>query len=149
MIRALLPRPWCEVDYRGQILLVFGALWTLSGIGNATQPPPTWWVNVWMLNGPPQSLYAGTWVLTGLVAMAYALRPRMIVHDGLGFVALYLMPAYCAASYLLAWLDYMVAGWGGVGYPRGWLSALIYIGLVFAVMICARGLPRASVRGAL
>lgn len=134
MVRHLLPRPWCEVGKRGQILLVFGILWLGVGWGTLTQPPPAAWANVPLLATFPDGY---VWLLTGAAAVAYAFRPSRLQNDAVGFVALYVMPAYRAGAYLLGWIDSLMPSVGGPGYPRGWLTALLYLAMVAAVMICA------------
>lgn len=129
----VMPRPWGEVGKRGQILLVFGFLWLGSGVGTLISPQPQAWDDVPLLREYPDGW---VWIAAGLLSMAYALRPRHITHDGVAFVALYLPPAYRAGAYVLAWIDSLTP-LGAIGYPRGWLSALIYLGLVAAVMICS------------
>lgn len=135
MVRRYMPRPWCEVGFRGQILLVFGVLWLGVGYGTVTEPAPDVWENVPLLLHIPDGWL---WLATGAVAIAYAFRPIRLQRDAVGFVALYLMPAYHAGAYLIAWIDSLSTTVGGPGYPRGWLTALLYLAMVAAVMICAR-----------
>lgn len=132
-IRNVTPRPWREVGKRGQILLVFGFLWVGTGVGTLISPRPEAWDDVPLLREFPGGW---AWVACGAFAMFYAMRPRRVVHDGVAFVALYLPPAFRAGAYMLAWADSLTP-FGAIGYPRGWLSALVYLGLVAAVMICS------------
>ena len=134
MTRHLLPRPWREVGKRGQILLTYGVLWVLIGVGTMTEPAPPAWTVIPLLAAFP---LGPAWVVTGLIAIAYAWRPRIIGHDGVAFLALYVMPAYRAGAYILGWVDSLIDGVGGPGYPRGWLTSLTYLAMVAAVMICA------------
>jgi hypothetical protein len=146
MLRDWFPRTWCDVGKRGQILLVFGVLWVGVGFGTVTQPAPSAWANVPLLSTVSDG-YA--WILTGLLAVAYAFRPVRVTADAVAFVALYVMPAYRAGGYLLAWIDSLSPTMGGPGYPRGWLTSLLYLAMVAAVMICGTWPepPRASTEG--
>lgn len=132
----LLPRRWGEVNKRGQILLIFGAIWVAIGINVLQAPLPSGWEHIWLFREVPVPLRAGAWIFTGLVAMAYAVRPRWIHHDGLGFLALYVMPTERAVGLLWGWLD-SVMPFGGPGYPAGILGGLVYLVIVAAVLVIA------------
>lgn len=121
------------VGKRRRVLLAVGLLWLLTGIGSLVGPQPLAWQFVPLLRDSP--LGAG-WLLTGTLAVAVALRPRVLPHDGAGFAALYVMPAVYAAAYLIAWID-SLAPVGGPGYPRGWIAALSYVAICAVVMICS------------
>jgi hypothetical protein len=120
-LRDYLPRPPREVNKRGQILLIFGFIWTVIGVSVYQQPALPGYENL---------------LFTGVVAMAYALRPSSITNDGVGFLALYIMPAERAAIFLWGWVESITPG-GGPGYGRGLLAGAVYLVLVAAVMVIA------------
>lgn len=134
MLKRLLPRPWGEVNKRGQILLIFGFIWVIIGVNVYIEPDPAGWEHIWMFREIPRSIRAGGWIVTGGLAMAYALRPRWIDHDGLGFLALYMMPAERAAGMFWGWFDYLLPV-GGPGYSRGLMAGCVYLVIVAAVLV--------------
>lgn len=137
-LRRLVPPQWrVYFGKRRQILLTMGLLWVLLGLGNFVEPPPPAWDSVPMLHNIPPQVFGWTWALTGLIAVAYAVRPHTVDRDGLGFLALYAMPAYSGAAFLISWIDYVTDSVGGPGYSRGWLSALVYVGIGVMVTICS------------
>ena len=131
------PRPPREVGKRGQLLLVFGLVWIGLGVGVLTEGDPAYYDQIVPFTWLPETVRAWLWIITGAAAVAYAWRPRIIAHDGLGFFALYLMPAYRCGAFLWGWLDSWLPLGGGPGYPRGWTSALPYAAMVTAVMVCS------------
>ena len=137
MLRRLLPRPPRDVGKRGQILLVFGLVWIGLGVGVLTEGDPAYYDQIVPFTWLPETVRAWLWIVTGAAAVAYAWRPRIIAHDGLGFLALYLMPAYRCGAFLWGWLDSRLPLGGGPGYPHGWVSALIYAAMVAAVIVCS------------
>ena len=134
-MRHLLPRPPREVSKRGQILVIFGFIWTVIGLGIYQQPALPGYENL-LFTHMPVWLRAGAWVATGVIAVAYALRPSRIKTDGVGFLALYVMPAERAAIFLWGWVEHMIPG-GSVGYDRGLLAGFVYLALVASVMVIA------------
>jgi hypothetical protein len=134
-MRQLLPRPPREVNKRGQILAIFGFIWVVIGVSVYQQPSLPGYENL-LFEQIPTPIRAGAWIITGVLAMAYALRPRHITDDGIGFLALYVMPAERAAIFLWGWVEYVTPG-GGPGYARGLLAGAVYLTLVAAVMVIA------------
>lgn len=130
--------PTLHIGHSGAILLAFGTIWLLTGLGLAIAGDApiisTLWPIVWM----PIWLRSGLWLGAGAVAIAYALRPRWVTHDGLAWGLLYLPPAIRVLAYIIGWIDSLVPDAGGPGYDRGWLSALIYAAMCAAVMICSK-----------
>lgn len=122
---------------RSLVLLILGAIWVAIGINVHIEPNPPGWENIWLFSAPPPSLRAGAWVLSGLIAVTVALRPRRIADDWPGFLALYLMPAERVLGFFLGWLDYLFDSYGGVGYSRGLLSGLVYLVIVLLIMVIA------------
>ena len=131
------PRPPREVGKRGQILLVFGLIWIGLGVGVLTEGEPAYYDQIVPFTWLPETVRAWLWIATGAVAVAYAWRPRIIAHDGLGFLALYLMPAYRCGAFLWGWLDSRLPLGGGPGGLGDLASALIYAAVVAAVMVCS------------
>jgi len=134
-MRHLLPRHPREVNKRGQILAIFGFIWVVIGISVYQQPELPGYDHL-LFHVIPTPIRAGAWILTGLVSMAYALRPTHIADDGIGFLALYIMPAERAAIFLWGWVEWVSPG-GGPGYSRGLLAGAVYLVLVAAVMVVA------------
>jgi hypothetical protein len=134
-MRRLLPRRPREVSKRGQILLIFGFIWIAVGI-SVLERPYVDGQEPLLFDDLPVWLRAGAWIGTGLLAMAFAWRPRGISHDGVGFVALYIMPAERCAIFFLGWLDSVVPG-GGPGYPAGLYAAVVWLAITAAVLVCS------------
>ena len=134
-MRHLVPRPPREVNKRGQILAIFGFIWVVIGISVLQQPALPGYEHL-LFAQIPTPIRAGAWVITGILSMAYALRPRSIDDDGIGFLALYVMPAERAAIFLWGWVEWVTPG-GGPGYGRGLLAGAVYLTLVAAVMVIA------------
>lgn len=134
--RRWLPRPIWDTGKRGSILLLLGTLWVLEGVSLIDYEIPGPHVAHQFL---PNWIGVGAWVVTGLIAVAAALRPPGI-PDHWGFTALYLMPAIRFISYAMGW----VASWGLFDPPpwmpsfsEGWRYVALYAGLVGVIMICA------------
>ena len=121
---------------RGQILLIFGLVWIGIGVNVLHDGDPATWAKLEPFQAFSPVMRGWAWIVTGAVAVAYSVRPRIIHHDGLGFLALYIMPAWRVAAFVWSWLDGLLP-LGGEGYPRGYLWALTYGCMVAAVMICA------------
>ena len=135
-MRHLLPRPPTALGKRGLILLIFGFIWVSVGMAVVNQPDPAGYEHL-LFSQIPRPVRALAWVTTGLLAVAIAFRPRLLHHDGFGFLALYVMPAERAAIFVIGWLDYHITGLGGPGYPRGLYAASVWLAIVAAVMVCA------------
>lgn len=121
----MLPR---SLGYRGSILLLFGIVWLVVGLGTYTAPK----VEGLIISDIPPLVKATGWVLTGVYAVGVGLVSRWR-DDSTGFVALYVMPAVWTFLYLVSWFD----SWNGGGYARGWVSAVVYFAVMGVVMICA------------
>lgn len=136
MLRQWFPRHWRDVNKRGQALLTLGLIWLGIGIGVWIEPNPTGWEHIWLFHAPPLELRAGAWLFSGLFAMAFAVRPEAVEHDGLAFGVLIFMPIQRVLGFLLAWLDYVMP-WGGPGYSRGLLSAVVWVAIVVLIRLIA------------
>jgi hypothetical protein len=73
----------------------------------------------------PRPLYAGLWVLTGLLAGVCAFRRRPGA-DTPGFTVAVGVATARAAVYGWAWLDSLLPGVGGHGDPTGWFGAVCW-----------------------
>lgn len=136
-MRHLLPRPPRAIGKRGQVLLILGFIWIVIGVNVWQNPDPASWAHLPILHDVPRWIRGSAWIVTGLLAIAFAWRPQRIEHDGVGFLALYVMPAERVGIFFYGWLDY-VFPFGGPGYSRGLLSAAVYLAIVALVMVCAR-----------
>lgn len=134
--RKWLPRHLGEMGKRGQILATFGLVWVGIGLNVSAEGDPIAWATLPPFVLLPTPLRGLAWIITGLIALAYSLRPTRVHGDWIGFVALYLMPAWRVAAFTWTWLDSMLP-LGGPCYPRGWLWAITCGCMVAAVMICA------------
>lgn len=108
---------------RGAWLIVLGAVWFVIGASILAGPHnPRPWV---ACDYAPPIVQAAVWFLTGGTAIWQGLRGPN-VHDYLGHVALYLMPAIRAISFALSWLIWCVtsalSGFG-IFHPIGWAPA--------------------------
>lgn len=119
------------------MLFTLGVMWVTTGVDILATGFTTSFVGFAFQPGFLEPDTRGwLWVATGSVAILTAVRPRIFVHDGFGYLALYAMPAYRAGAYLWLWLDSWLP-MGGPGYPRGWLAATGYLALTALVMILA------------
>lgn len=137
MPRRLLPRPPSDLrrDKRGQILVIYGLVWIALGYNIIDEGDPITWSTLLPFQTLPPGPRGLAWIVTGALAIAYAIRPR-VQGDGVGFLALYLMPAWRVVAFTWAWIDTYLP-LGGPGYPSGWLWALTYAVMVASVMVCA------------
>lgn len=136
MLARYRPRRLSELNKRGQILVLFGLLWCTIGFSLYSNPNPGDLQHVWLFQVIPFPIRVGGWIGTGLVAIAYALRPKRIEHDGVAFLALYIMPAERVLGFLWSWIDSLVPG-GTPGYTRGGYAACVWLVIVAAIMVCA------------
>jgi hypothetical protein len=135
-------RPPKVLGYRGSVLLVWGVIWFLIGVGKFASPPTG--ADLILLTGHiPPPVRAGMWCATGLTAMVCAFRTRAS-GDAAGWIALYIMPALLAAAYSISFLDSLD---GSGGLILGWLGAAVYVALAAIVAICA-GWPEPADGGA-
>ena len=130
--RGYLPRRVGQIGRRGAMLLVFGVLWMVVGVGVLDSSG----VHAELLHERlPSWVRGGVWVVTGALAVFYAFRPPGL-SDRVGFASLYIMPAVRVLSYTMAWIDYFIPI-GGDGYASGWRFAAVYAVMLAAVMITA------------
>jgi hypothetical protein len=145
-IRHLIPRSWRHVDSRGQILIVYGVIWCAIGWQVMVEPDPPGWEHLPVVSDVPRQLRAAAWILTGLLAIGFAWRPRLIAHDGFGFLALYVMPTERVFIMVWGYIDSLcppitIGPWtmfDGPGYPPGLRSAFIYLAVTAAVVVNSR-----------
>lgn len=121
------------LGYRGSVLLVWGVIWSLIGVGKLLSPVSA--VDHLLITGYiPAPIRAGVWLITGLIAMVCAFRTRAS-GDAAGWISLYVMPSVLAVAYMIAWLQSLLYDVGGI--PLGWLGAAVYVALAAIVAICA------------
>lgn len=119
------------------MLTTLGVAWIATGVSIALNSDPAYVELVVPLTWlSPETRGAG-WIITGMVSCAYAWRPRWIAYDVLGFLALYVMPAYRAGAFLWGWLDSWLPLGGGPGYRPGLVQAALAAAMMGVVMICS------------
>lgn len=118
-----------RIGHRGSILINLGLVWFLIGLSELIITTN----NELPLSVLPDWFRAGAWWVTGAVAIAYAFVPRH-KSDAVGFIALYIMPAARAASYLWGWIN-SLDGTGGI--ETGWLAAALYFGFTALIINCS------------
>lgn len=118
---------------RCRALVVIGAVWVLMGAGVATgasSPPPG--IAFAYIPTPARVVL---WVAPGLGAIITGWR-----QAGTGRVPgwLMIMPTIRVASYLLAWVLWLVPGTQNLGeFRHGWFIAATYAAMIAAVLLCA------------
>ena len=134
------PRDWLptwRLGHSGAMLAALGSIWVLIGVGLlATGDPPilpTLWPMTWL----PTPVRAALWLVGGLIALAYAVRPRRIHSDGLAWTLLYIPPALRGLAYSVGWVNHLIPD-GDPGYGRGWSQALLYLVIALLVLISSR-----------
>jgi len=121
---------------RGGFLVAWGILFVLYGVGLFVQPLPEAPHATFLLHEMiPPPIRAVLWVVSGLVALRYALA-RNPARDIPGYLALGAMPCVRMASYAVAWVVHLALG-GSYGDPRGWVSTVFYAVFVATVVLVA------------
>ena len=128
----MLPRPPRQIGRRGAMLLSLGAIWIVLGLGVLDSTSTT---VVAPHEALPQTWRGAAWIITGTIAVAYAIRPKGL-PDHHGFAALAAMPIVRVVSYTLAWVDHLLPI-GGDGYRLGWRFAATYAAMLAAVLVTA------------
>ena len=126
----MLDRLAARYGRRGTWLIVIGSVWLVVGLSILGDPLPT---HSWVAyQYAPQVLQATAWWITGGVAIAQGLRGAK-VHDYVGHVALYFMPAVRAISFALSWLIWVATStlshfgvFHTIGWADGWYAALVW-----------------------
>lgn len=117
---------------RGAMLLTFGILWLSQGAGlilEHTHVQP----GLFLTGHIPWWLRASGWLITGLVAVGYAVRRQG--RDWPGWLALYVMAAFIVAVLVDRLLETMVAG----GDLRPVILSIIGNGALLAIIGIASG----------
>ncbi len=144
-VRRLLDPELRHFNKRGQILLIFGLIWVSIGFSVLDQPVAAGQEHLIFTNIPTQ-LRVSAWIVTGFIAAAAAFRPVQVKSDDYAFFALYIMPAERVLIFTVGYIDYHVPGltvgpvevFGTPGYSRGLYSALIWLVIISAVIVCSR-----------
>ena len=134
-MRRLLPRHPREVGKRGQVLILLGIIWISLGAGLVIAGEPPHYAQIKLFTWVPLDLRIVGWVGSGSIALACAWRPRIFHDDQIGYLALYVMPAWRCVAYLYGWLDSWLPLGGGAGYPRGWISAAVWGAITGLIII--------------
>ena len=122
---------------RGSGLLLIAVIWTLLAVGILTNPDPHT-AQPGTFHGliHPSVLAAG-WLTAAGLALTGSLDRRFGSHrDGLALGVATIPPMFYATSYVWAWVVELIPG-PPPGFPRGWLSASIYLALVALVWLVA------------
>lgn len=134
--------------WRGLSLILLGSVWLVVGAGVMAQDRQS--RSLLAMDYLPPLLIGACWWATAAVAILQGLRgPGR--DDTTGYVALFIMPAFRCAAYLVAWALWWGAqivaevwatfGWGTVpqvGHREGWFAALVWGTIVVFVFITAR-----------
>lgn len=112
-----------HVGRRGRVLLFFGSLdvvyaVSLAAPGKQTRSDPFF---MWLASIAPLWVWAISWGLVGVACLWRAFKRR----DALGYTA-----AACLKVY---WGLLSAGGWVFGGVERGWVAAVIWLGLAWLV----------------
>lgn len=120
-----------RLRWRDEFLAEFGGAWMLLGVMYAIRSDRL--VGLEPVTGRLVTLdvLAAGWMITGAVAVAYAIRPW---RNGRGFMALVIMPGVWIGSYLWSWVSWLATG---QGEARGLLVALVWLLVTRAVILVA------------
>lgn len=113
---------------RRQVLGTLGLMWVAIAVGLTQTPQPR--VEALLHTHIPLPCRVVLWGVPGAVAILAVWWQRL---DRTAWGLLLVPPVERAGSFLLGW---------ALGYPAGWIGALIYAALVFLVNRCAKGLDR-------
>lgn len=115
---------------RGTVLTLLGIVWVLQGTTVLLAPSsPTYY-----LLANFEVIRALGWMVTGVIAVAYAARPQG--DDAPGFLALYIMAAYRVAAYAVGFVAWLIPG-GLDGNPRGVVGIFSWLVILLAIVIIA------------
>lgn len=129
--RRLLPRSPRQTGRRGAVLLTYGILWVVIGLGVYDSAG----IGQGLLHEMiPSQVRGALWITTGLLAIAYAWRPRGM-NDALGFAALYLAPTVRVLSYGVATVLAALPGEHPGAYDNAWRFLVIYAAMVAGIAI--------------
>lgn len=129
------------------MLFRLGVLWVIFGVIIWINGDPALYEHVVLLNFVPHEIRACMWILTGMIAIFYSVRPRTITQDGIGFLALYLMPVYRAVAFAVACVDSLIP-FATPGYRSAWSGAFVYAAVCMIIYEVARwDEPNLIIRG--
>jgi hypothetical protein len=131
------PRHYSTIGRRGTVLLLLGVIWILTGLDVLIRPEPSAeeLAQLLHLRWPAEIRSAG-WILTGMLAVAIGVRPPRR-GDQMGWLALYVMPAERAFSFIWSWLDYYLP-LGNVGSQSAVGGALVYLAILGIILTCSK-----------
>lgn len=115
---------------RGEALLGLGILWVAIAATVVAAPGAHGYVLLSVDDGPR----AAAWIVTGVTAAVMAWRSDA---DAIGFVALYIMPAYQVVAYAVGFIDWLLDGVGGDGNPRGIVGAVAWLSVCYLLLVIA------------
>ena len=117
---------------RGAILTLIGVVWIGMGVSILITPPSEIYYLI-SIGSWPRAL---VWILTGCVALWYARKPQG--EDALGFLALYLMPAYRVVAYVVGMINYLIEpDLGTGGSARAIVQVLTWLTIMVLVSVIA------------
>lgn len=130
---------------RGAMLTLMGVTYGFLGLGvimRANQFGPQPFNPLYTL--VPPGLQGCLWIATGVVACIFAWVPVPPIRpdvsdkwhdgDGIGWVALYVMPFLRILSYLTSWIAYLILGQGSA---IGWYIAALHVPFLLVTLICS------------
>lgn len=112
-------------------MLLCAYIWVGVGVGQMLELP-TLRPGVFHLL-IPGIIRASAWWLTAFVALCCAWSDRA---SSIALGLLWVPPAFSLVSYASGWIMAQVPG-GNPGYPNGWYSAYLFLGLVGLVIFAA------------
>lgn len=113
------------VGRRGVVLLALATVWLLFGASIATYTPPPGVSGRFQLPLADSPVWAGLWIVCGVVAAVVAVRRRSGHDDPLGWAAAITPPAIWAAVYGISAL-WALASDGEIGSDRAWVSLITW-----------------------
>jgi len=123
-------RATTQLGRRGTVLALLGIVWIAQGLTVLLAPSsPTYY-----LLANFELARAIGWIVTGVVAVAYA--ARLQGDDAPGFLALYVMAAFRVVAYSTEFVAWMIPG-GAVGNPRGIVGVFSWLVILLAIVVMA------------
>lgn len=122
---------------RGTVLLAFGVVWVVYGWAIHALPHSVGALGI--LDKLPTDVWAGMWIVCGLVGAAHSLTRD--TRDTLGFSLLVIPPTVWAFGLWWAWLAALAPQvWPFdllPGNPYGWTAGIIWTGIAVVVATVA------------
>lgn len=130
------------IGNRGVVLFTLGLMWFVYGIGvlrdeAVTDLPEDWF---------PYQVRGGWWLVTGLLAMACAVKPHRrngeLRDDATAWGLLMIPVAIRWFAFLITWIMDIVNAGRWQDYPHPWRGVIIFTAFIVLIDRCAAGLDR-------